>query len=106
MPKRIEFLEKDIERKVVAYCQRHGYYCRKLSTPGCRGVPDRMIAKGGLVLFLELKRPGEKPTALQEYEMDSLTKAGLKADWADSYELAIAHIEDHFASLTVEDVVG
>ncbi len=107
MPKRIEFLEKDIERSVVRYCQRNGYYCRKLSTPGCRGVPDRLIAKNGRALFLELKRPGEKPTHLQEFEMNALREAGMTADWADNLDSAIAIIEDHFAGSEIkEDVVG
>ena len=54
-----------IEKAVVAYCRRRGLYTRKFARPAHRGVPDRVICGRGKVLFLELKRPGNVPTALQ-----------------------------------------
>lgn len=93
-------LEKAIEKKVVKHCTDHGMYVRKLGTGNARGyngLPDRMICFRGKVLFLELKRPGNKPTALQAREIKLLQEQGMMATWADSYEKAVEIIDDHFA---------
>ena len=89
--------ESAIEAKVVRHCRANGYYCRKLSAIASNGMPDRMICHGGKVLFLELKRPGNKPTPLQEREMRLLTEAGMYATWCDSYEKAVEIMDDWFA---------
>ncbi len=86
-------LEKQIEAKVVRYCKRRGLYCRKFTSPAHRGAPDRIICGSGKVLFLELKRPGNVPTALQDYEMATLRKHGMASLWVDNYEDAVKVIE-------------
>ena len=87
-------LEKDIERKVVAYAKSKGVLCFKFASPGNRGVPDRILIKNGRVLFLELKRPGQQPTALQLHVIDQLLDAGVLATWADSFDAAKWCIND------------
>lgn len=76
--------ESTIEAAFVKWCKAHGYYTRKFSSPAHRGVPDRIVAKNGKVLFIEFKAPGEKPTKLQYREMDELMKQGYRAHWADN----------------------
>jgi hypothetical protein len=88
--------ESLVEAGVVRFCKRQGLYCRKLTSPGSAGIPDRLIAGHGKVLFLEIKRPGGKPTSLQQYEIDLLTKAGVYATWCDNLQSAIEIISDHF----------
>ena len=58
-------LESSIERHLVAECKKRGILCYKFTSPGHRGVPDRLLIHRGFVAFVELKRPGKKPTALQ-----------------------------------------
>jgi hypothetical protein len=78
--------EAELERKVVEWCRRHGLLTYKFVSPSSRGVPDRIvICPGGGILFLELKQPGSKPTALQLHEIDRLHSAGCKACWSDNY---------------------
>lgn len=79
-------------------------YVRKLGATGrgYSGLPDRLICFRGKALFLELKRPKNKPTPLQAREMKLLQQAGMTATWADSYEAAVALIDDHFAQ-EIED---
>ena len=49
----------------------------KFTSPGNDGVPDRIaILPGGRVWFVELKREGEKPTAIQKWQMEQLRKLG------------------------------
>ena len=60
-------LEKEIEAKFTRWCKVQGYECIKLTSPGRKGVPDRMVlAPNGLVFFVELKRPGGELTTLQK----------------------------------------
>ena len=89
--------EADIEKKIVKFCREHGIYTRKFASPANRGVPDRIFCKNGKVLFLELKRPGNKPTALQERELALLNSHGMTAGWADTYPMAVGIIEHTFS---------
>lgn len=84
-------LEAKLERKVVAWCKANGVLTYKFSSPSQRGVPDRIcIGKKG-ILFLELKAPGKKPTALQMREIRRINDTGnvtTQAHWADAVETA------------------
>jgi hypothetical protein len=78
-------LEKEIEKKVCDYAKSKGCYVRKFVSPNNRSVPDRIIiAPGGAVGFLELKRGGQKPTKAQEVEMEALEKVGATVGWCDN----------------------
>lgn len=79
-------LERTVEKYLVDRCKEEGIYCRKVASPGRRSVPDRILIYEGMVLFLELKAPGKKPSRSQEREMEAITKAGVPCDWADSRE--------------------
>lgn len=86
----MKITESKIERKVVEFCRKNGLLTFKFASPSNRGVPDRIIIHKGKVMFLELKRPGNTPTALQEREIERIKAAGAWATWADSYERATA----------------
>ena len=45
-------------------------------------------------MFVEIKRPGNKPTALQLHEMDLLTLAGVLAIWGDDFQQLVEEIDD------------
>jgi hypothetical protein len=78
-------LEKEIEKKICDYAKSKGCYVRKFVSPNNRSVPDRLIiAPGGAVLFLEIKRGGEKPTKAQALEMGALDKVGAHVGWCDN----------------------
>jgi hypothetical protein len=78
-------LEKEIEKKVCDYAKSKGCYVRKFVSPNNRSVPDRIIiAPGGAVGFLELKRGGQKPTKAQEAEMVLLKSMGCNVTWCDN----------------------
>lgn len=88
--------ESIIERQLVAFCYKHGLRCYKFVSPANRGVPDRMILGHGNVLFMELKRWGQKPTALQLWEMKRIQASGHTAVWADSAPEAIRLTAEFF----------
>lgn len=40
------------------------------------GVPDVLCVKRGVAVFLEVKRPGEKPTEIQKARMEEIRRVG------------------------------
>lgn len=53
----------------------------------CNGFPDSVCGKvTGGTIFIEFKRPGEKPTAQQYLRIWELRDAGAEAWWTDSVE--------------------
>lgn len=60
-------LERDLERYFSTACKKHKFLTLKLNVRYARGWPDRIVAlPGGKVLWVELKRPGGKTSALQD----------------------------------------
>lgn len=72
-------LEKSIENILRQAVEAEGGMCLKWVCPGHKGVPDRMILfPGGIIAFVELKRPGAKVKAggLQEWWRQRLVELG------------------------------
>jgi hypothetical protein len=66
----------------------------KLNVKGRRGWPDRLITcEGGLAIFVEMKRPGEQPRALQSYVHQRLRKMGFTVKVYDEVELALEELK-------------
>lgn len=73
----MEKRERDIESGLRKQVERMGGKFMKFTSPGNDGVPDRIaILPGGRVWFVELKREGEKPTAVQKWQIERLQKLG------------------------------
>lgn len=70
-------LEKDIERKVNDHAKETGWLQYKFTSPGMRGVPDRIYFFHGHTLCIEFKKLGARPSALQLKEMRRLKHAGI-----------------------------
>ena len=80
-------LESHIERKLCQRIKALGGECEKLTSPGRRAVPDRLITlPGNRISFAECKRPGEKPTALQERDHKRRRALGCTVHVIDSLE--------------------
>ena len=57
--------ERELEKQLIDEVKRRGGLCEKW-TSGTVGWPDRIvILPDGKVGFVEVKRPGEKPRAIQ-----------------------------------------
>lgn len=60
----------------------------KFVSPGNAGVPDRLVLlSGGRTVFVELKAPGKKPTAIQLLQHKKLRNLGFKVLVIDSKEM-------------------
>ena len=86
--------EGSIEARFIAWCTHSGIVCKKLQLNSEGGWPDRTLLYKGRVMFIELKRFGERPTPLQRYILDELTKIGFTAVWADTFKQATVLTED------------
>lgn len=80
-------LEKEIEKKIGDYAKKLGCLYWKFVSPATPSVPDRVIiAPGGRVGWLELKRKGQKPTPKQHAKMAELEGKGATVGWVDNVE--------------------
>ena len=58
--------EKKLEQKLVKAVRDIGGLALKFVSPGCDGVPDRLILIAyGKVAFVEVKAKGKKPRPIQ-----------------------------------------
>ncbi|GAX46790.1 hypothetical protein RsY01_370 [Lactococcus reticulitermitis] len=65
-------LENDVEKRLINKVKALGGITFKFTSPSTKGVPDRIIIYGGQTVFVELKRPGKEPNALQRYWLKEL----------------------------------
>lgn len=69
--------ERDIEKWLRQKIRQMGGEAMKFTSPGNDGVPDRIaILPGGRVWFIELKKDGEVPIKIQEWQIERLRKLG------------------------------
>jgi len=69
--------EKDVERYLYREAKRRGAMPMKFVSPGLNGVPDRCILfHGGLIVFVEVKAPGEKPRKQQLHRISQMRDRG------------------------------
>lgn len=84
---RLEMLERDIEKRLVARAKHHGGMAIKWVSPAFAGVPDRIVFHGGgRITFVELKAPGKVQTALQVRIAQMLRDLGATVVVIDSKE--------------------
>lgn len=70
-------LERDLEGYFTEQCKKHKLLTLKLHVRFARGWPDRIVAlENGEVLWVELKRPGGKLSALQKKVHADLARLG------------------------------
>lgn len=90
--KSAETSEKVFERTLSKYVDDIGGMAVKLLSQFLRGLPDRMfLLKGGIVIFVEFKSTGKKPTKIQEYIHKRIRDLGfsvLVVDSVETYEKA------------------
>lgn len=88
-------LESKIENKVCIYAKEHDWLQFKFVSPSSRGVPDRIFMKAGIVVFIEFKAKGKKPTPLQERKIAAIKAKGCNVHVADSIEAGKAILDTY-----------
>ena len=70
-------LESTIQKKILRYLKEHpDVYSFKAITANRKGVPDVIVCYKGKFIGLEVKRPGGKPTKLQEHNIEQIKQSG------------------------------
>lgn len=89
--------EARIEKLLKIATEKRGGLCLKFTSPGNKGVPDRVILFGNnVVAFVELKSPGKKLAPLQQYWKDKLNEKGclyFKIDGPEQIEEVLDEIQ-------------
>jgi hypothetical protein len=79
--------EKNLEKTLNDYARSKGALSVKLSSPNCKGQPDRMFLFNGKACFMEMKGTGKKATVLQFRYIEQLRILGFEAEIVDNLEL-------------------
>lgn len=77
-------MEAQIQTQVKNDLKKAGWLVIKLIQCSEAGMPDLIALKDGRVVFIEVKRPGQKPRPLQEYRHKKLREAGFEVIIATS----------------------
>lgn len=76
--------ERDIETYLRERVKAAGGWAPKWESPGNNGVPDRIVFfPGNVIVFVETKAPGKKPTPIQQAQHRKLKKLGCRVTVID-----------------------
>ena len=88
--------ESEVEKKSGNYVRKRGGIAYKFTSPERVGVPDRLnVLPGQVIVFIEYKATGKKPTVGQYREMQRLKDLGQYVYWSDSIEFSNFIIDFH-----------
>jgi hypothetical protein len=83
--------ERDVEKALLDAVKAAGGEVRKVEWIGRRAAPDRFVMLPNFTpAFVELKAPGEKPTAEQAREHKKMRALGVRVFVIDSIKDALA----------------
>jgi Holliday junction resolvase len=73
-----KILESKVQEKIVKRYKKEGWTVVKIILCSLSGFPDLMCLRDGMALFIEVKRPGERPRPLQIFVHDMLRRCGFE----------------------------
>lgn len=74
-------LESKLEKRLADGVKKLGGQSYKFVSPGCTGVPDRMvIMPGGRIVFAELKTDDGVLSERQKYVIDGMRRMGAEVE--------------------------
>lgn len=82
-------LERELEQSVRKFAEKRGWLWMKFESPGYDGVTDRIGARRGRVIFMELKKRGEKPEPHQLLVHQEMRDHGCEVFVIDNLEDAM-----------------
>lgn len=86
--------ENTIERGLVRRAEADGWLVRKVAWIGRHSAPDRLFARDSVVVFIEMKRPGEALRKPQFAEHRRLRRQGMLVRSVDSIEDGLRVLAD------------
>ena len=86
--------EGRIENHLIARCEENGFVCRKYTSPGRKGPPDRIVMCRGHVVFIECKSPTGTLSPIQKLEIKKMLRQGCDVRVYSSKEQIDGFIEE------------
>ncbi len=80
-------MESKLQRKIIAYLEKKGWYVLKVVSSNKSGHPDIQIMRDGQTIFIEAKDKGKKPSKLQLYRHEQLRERGFTVLVIDDWEV-------------------
>ena len=87
--------QRKVENYFIKSAKNNDFMHLKFVSPSFTGVPDRILIGHGLVIFVELKAPGEKPKKRQILVHNMMRKHGATVLVIDT----IQGVDELFTSL-------
>lgn len=99
---RANTIEATIEAHLKEIAEAHNVLCIKAISSSYNGIPDRILigrhaeTNQGITAFVEVKRPGAKPRALQRHVITTMVRHGAVVAITDSFETNAALMHELF----------
>lgn len=88
--------ERKIEVRIIAALEEIGFLVEWLVMRGERGWPDLTIMQDGLVMLLEVKKPGGRASANQLRKQKELARFGMTMLIVDDVDTAVNEVVEWF----------
>lgn len=88
-------LEKKIQREIIEYLNRNGWFVVKNILLSCSGFPDISAYKSGVSIFIEVKSPNGVLSELQKIQITKLSDNGFLVVVAKSIDDVRSAMEKH-----------
>lgn len=85
-PTEVKVAERDVEGDACKWAKKEGWLSYKFTSPSRRAVPDRVFIKDGIVVWVEFKKKGKKPTTLQNKRGRDISEHGGLWFWTDDLD--------------------
>lgn len=79
-------IESDYASGAHEFAILRGWFTFKVESPTMDSLPDRFYARHGVIIFIEWKKDGEKPTAKQLKRHREMREHGITVYWFDNLE--------------------
>lgn len=83
--------ESEIQARIIEQLEKAQWLVAKIIQTNKNGWPDLQAHRAGRTVFIEVKRPGQKPAELQQYRHDKLRQQGFEVIVATSVQ-GIMHL--------------
>jgi Holliday junction resolvase len=78
-------LEQQIQTKIIKQLTKEGWLCLKIIKLSASGYPDLLCHRNGETMYIEVKRPVGKLSALQELRIKELREKGITVKIWEGY---------------------
>lgn len=87
--------ESAIEKRIWEYAEATGWFVAKITSPGKRGIPDRVFIMDGVTIWSEIKAPDETARRQQAVRIRDMRNHGALVFVWDNFNDAKRTLDDY-----------